>query len=144
MIYMLILYLVHKNENICVLFCLRTLVSGTQSTRSWDYCFYREDFFKLWFMDNLQQNHTGSFMKICTSRPSWVRISSNWAWVKLEGLQRSNNNNKVSSSSCEQQSLEKLSEFLKTVKPVNNKGLEFCLLVLRPTFFSLVFILQKD
>ena len=116
----------------------------TQSTRSWDYCFYREDFFKLWFMDNLQQNHTGSFMKICTSRPSWVRISSNWAWVKLEGLQRSNNNNKVSSSSCEQQSLDKLSEFLKTMKPVNNKGLEFCLLMLRPTFFSLVFILQKD
>lgn len=40
---------------------------------------------------------------------------------ELERLQRSENNNKVSSSSCEQQSLEKLSEFLKTMKPVNNK-----------------------
>ena len=56
--------------------------------------------------------------------------------VELEGLQRSENNNKVSSSCCEQKSLEKLSEFLKTMKPVNNKGLKFCLLMLRPTIFS--------
>lgn len=60
--YKLILYLVHKNENIRGIFCLRALVFGNGAP-DLEKAFYREGFFKLWFVDNVQHNHTGCFWK---------------------------------------------------------------------------------